>query len=166
MVFILVCLSGDGSSFAATVIFLLASLTDFLDGQLARRTGSVSETGKILDPLADRILIGAAVIALTIKGLLPVAGVALVVSRDIVLLFGYKLLERRGVVVRVSRLGKSYTAILLAAIVAVMAGFAPGGYDIGLWLFWVGVTGSLLSGALYVMEGVSRLRAERIRPGG
>ncbi len=149
------------------MVFLLAALTDFLDGQLARRTGSVSEAGKVLDPLADRILIGAAVIALTTRGLLPLAGVVLVVSRDIILLFGYKLLERRGIVIRVSWLGKSYTAILMAAIVAVMAGLAPAGHDIGLWLFWLGVAGSLLSGAVYALEGTSRVRAgSRIRPGG
>jgi CDP-diacylglycerol--glycerol-3-phosphate 3-phosphatidyltransferase len=155
--------SGDGTSAAATVIFVAAALTDFLDGLMARRTATVTELGRVLDPLADRLLIGATVISLTIVGALPVVGVALVVARDIFLVIGYKLLERRRVVIRVSMIGKSYTALFMVAIVATMAGIELAGINLGLVLFWLSVAGSLLSGAGYVARGLSALQARSVR---
>lgn len=156
---VLILSSGDGTSTAATVIFIAAALTDFFDGLMARRTATSTEFGRVLDPLADRLLIGATVISLTIVGALPVVGVALVVARDIFLVFGYKLLERRGVVMRVSLIGKSYTALFMAAIVAIAAGIEPGGVKLGLWLFWLSVAGSLFSGAGYITRGLTALKA-------
>ena len=153
----LVLSSGDGSSTAATVIFLVAALTDFLDGSLARATGSVSEFGRILDPLADRIFISATVIALTIGGRLPLIGVALVVSRDIFIILGYKVLGGRGIKLRVSFFGKVYTAVLMLAIILCMADWGP-----WLILFWVGVAGSLLTGLYYTLRGISQLT--RVEP--
>ncbi|HDZ60046.1 MAG TPA: CDP-alcohol phosphatidyltransferase family protein, partial [Actinobacteria bacterium] len=66
VVFLLIIRSGDGSSAAAALVFLTAAFTDFLDGQLARRTATVTSMGRILDPLADRVLIGSVVIALAV----------------------------------------------------------------------------------------------------
>ena len=160
-IFYLLASSDDGTSMAATVIFLTAALTDFLDGLFARSTGSVSELGKVLDPAADRVLISGTIVALTIVGSLPVIGVALVVARDIFLIFGYKAVERRGVVIRVSFLGKTYTALFMVAIVLIMAGFMPGGYSIGLWLFWMSVAGSIITGISYTARCIVIMRSGR-----
>jgi len=149
--------SKDGSSTAATVVFLLAAATDCLDGQLARRTGAVTDLGKKLDPLADRIFISGTIAALTIAGVLPWLGVSLVIVRDIFMIFGYKVLAGRGVTLRVSFLGKAYTALLMIAIVLAMAGIEVGGIRIGLWMFWAGVAGSLVTGAVYTIKGISQL---------
>ncbi len=147
--------SPDGSSALATAIFIGAALTDFLDGRLARGAGAVTELGKSLDPVADRILVSSTIVVLAVRGTLPVAGVALVVARDFFMILGYKMLMRRGVKLRVSYLGKSYTALIMVAIVMVMAGFRPGGIELGRWLFWAGVAGSLLSGVAYIVRGLS-----------
>jgi CDP-diacylglycerol--glycerol-3-phosphate 3-phosphatidyltransferase len=147
--------SGDDTSTAATVLFLGAALTDFLDGRLARGTGTVTELGRMLDPLADRIFISSTILALAITGMLPAIGVALVVARDIFMIVGYKMLMTRGVKVRVSLLGKSYTALIMLAILLAMAGIKLGNVEIGWWLFWVGVAGSLLSGAFYLSKGLA-----------
>lgn len=158
-IFYLLVTSADGTSVAATVIFIAAAITDFLDGLFARSTGSVSELGKVLDPAADRILISGTIIALMIAGSLPIIGVALVVARDIFMIIGYKLVERRGVTMRVSYLGKTYTAIFMLALVLVMAGVSPGGRDIGLWLFWASVAGSILSAIGYTARSLMVIRA-------
>lgn len=158
-IFYLLVTADDGSSRAATVIFIVAGLTDFLDGLFARTTGSVTELGKVIDPAADRILISSTIIALTISGSLPIIGVALVVARDILMILGYKAIERRGVTMRVSLLGKGYTALFMAAIVAVMAGIEVGERDIGLWMFWASVVGSILSGISYTARGIVLARA-------
>lgn len=155
----LILTSADGSSWLALAVFAAAAFTDFLDGFLARRTGTVSELGKVIDPLVDRIFISSIVLALAWRGLLPVVGVALIVSRDILAIIGYKLLEGRGIRLRVSLLGKAYTAVLMAALVAAMAGvtIGDGAAQLGFWLFWAGVAGSLTSGALYAYKAVSLL---------
>lgn len=157
----LILRAGGEASFAATAVFIVAAFTDLLDGLLARGTGTVTELGKVLDPLADRILIGGTIIALAAVGALPVAGVLLVLLRDIFLLSGYKLLQTRGVILRVSLPGKAYTALFLIAIVAVLADVSAGGVSIGLVLFWVSVIGSILTGIGYTMRGMLMLKAKK-----
>ncbi len=152
MIVFLVLRSEDGSSTAATIIFAFAAFTDFLDGRLARATGTVSELGRILDPLADRVFISCTIAALTIAGRLPIIGVALVVGRDIFMILGYKVLATRGVKLRVFFLGKTYTALFMLAIVLCMADWGP--WEI---FFWIGVAGSLLTGLLYTLKGLSKL---------
>ncbi len=156
--------SPEGSSILATLIFVGAVLTDFLDGRLARGTGTVSELGKSLDPVADRILVGSAIVALSINGALPVAGVVLVLARDIFMLLGYKLLVNRGVKLRVSLLGKAYTALIMVAVTLAMAGVQADGITVGRWLFWAGVAGSLISAVAYLARGFS-LAGSRIANG-
>ncbi|MHB9053187.1 MAG: CDP-alcohol phosphatidyltransferase family protein [Thermoleophilia bacterium] len=156
---VLVLQSGDGSSTAATIIFAAAAFTDFLDGRIARSTGTVTEFGRIFDPLADRIFISCTIAALTIAGKLPILGVALVVGRDIFMILGYKFLGSRGMKLRVSFLGKIYTAIFMLAIVLAMLGWGP-------WelLFWIAVAGSLFTGLLYTLKGLTKLTRVNTAP--
>lgn len=154
---ILVLRSDDGSSIPATAIFIAAAITDLLDGLIARKTHSVTELGRRLDPFADRLFISGTIIALAIAGVLPLAGVILVATRDFFMIIGYKMLQRRGITLRVSLLGKAYTALFMIAIVISMAGIQPAGYRVGWWLFWVGVTGSIITGIAYTVNALSRL---------
>ncbi len=161
-IFLLVLKSG-GASNAAFAVFLAAALTDLIDGNLARLTGSVSELGKSLDPVADQILIGGTVIALTITGRLPLPGIVIIAARDIFLIAGYKLFKRRGVVIRVSKLGKSYTVVLLLAVIASLASIGAQHwyaaiFGIWPWLFWAGVAGSLLTGIAYIAKAFHELK--------
>jgi CDP-diacylglycerol--glycerol-3-phosphate 3-phosphatidyltransferase len=166
LIVVLVLRADNGTSLAATVIFLLAALTDFLDGQIARRAGAVTELGRVIDPLADRILISGTIIALAISGVLPVLGVILVATRDFFMIIGYKMLQKKGVTLQVSFLGKAYTALFMAAIVIAMAGVEPGGVRLGWWLFWLGVAGSLLTGVLYTLKGIAMAgRRDPVRQG-
>lgn len=158
VVVVLILRSDDGSSPVALALFIAAACTDFLDGLIARSTGSISELGKKIDPFADRLLISGTIIALAIAGVLPAIGVFLVAARDLFIIIGYKVLQRRGVTLRVSLLGKAYTALFMVAIVVAMAGFEPAGIRIGWWLFWAGVAGSLITGSIYTARGLSRVR--------
>jgi CDP-diacylglycerol--glycerol-3-phosphate 3-phosphatidyltransferase len=74
---------GDGWRWAALVVFLLASLTDQLDGWLARRYGLVTDFGKIADPIADKALIGAALVTLSVLGELPWWITGAILAREI-----------------------------------------------------------------------------------
>src|SRR5919106_454578 len=81
---------------AAVILYAVGAWTDFLDGYIARRTGSVTEFGKLLDPLADRIFIVALAVALVAAGALPLWITIVVVAHDILILSLFPILERRG----------------------------------------------------------------------
>lgn len=74
--------------FLVASIFVAAALTDVLDGIIARRTNTVSELGKIVDPLADKIFIALVVIAMAVYSLIPIWFIAIILGRDLVILAG------------------------------------------------------------------------------
>src|SRR5215204_6868624 len=92
----LILSSDDGYSWPAALVFATAGITDQVDGFLARRWRVESGFGKIADPLADRLMIDAAVILLWHEGRLPLVALAVVLARDVLLLGGYKLVVPRG----------------------------------------------------------------------
>jgi CDP-diacylglycerol---glycerol-3-phosphate 3-phosphatidyltransferase len=148
--------SPEGHSTVAGWLFLTASASDWLDGQIARRTGTVSEFGTFADPLADRLLIASALVILLAKHALPAPAVMLVLLRDAYVLAGYWVLARRGIRVGVIRLGKIGTALLLVALVLAVFGWSGAGF-----VFWSGVALSLLSGAAYTRLAVGQFRRPR-----
>ena len=105
--------AGDGPAWAAGIVFAAAAATDQLDGWLARRWHVESAFGKVADPLADRLMIGVAVVLLWADGRLPWPGAVIVLGRDLLLLVGYKLVVPRGYDFNVSFLGKLATWVLV-----------------------------------------------------
>ena len=99
------------------VLFAVVVATDWIDGMIARRTGQVSDLGKVLDPVADRLAIAAGLIALVVRGVFPLWAAALILVRDLsVLLVGAFALLRHDVRVEVRWIGKLATFSLMAAI--------------------------------------------------
>ena len=106
-VFIALMVLGGGSSLAAGLVFLAAAMTDFLDGQLARRLGVMSQFGKIADPLADRLLVNSAVIMLCFHDSRLFGWEwIVVVLRDAAALYGYSRLRQHLLVPDVTFTGK------------------------------------------------------------
>src|SRR5437763_16648200 len=108
--------AGDAPSWPAGILFGVAGITDQGDGFLARRWHGESRFGKIADPLADRLMIDAAVILLVVYGRLPWAGLVVIAARDLLLLVGWRVLAPRGVDIEVNTLGKAATWVLYAGI--------------------------------------------------
>jgi CDP-diacylglycerol--glycerol-3-phosphate 3-phosphatidyltransferase len=119
-----------------------------VDGFLARRWRVESEFGKLADPLADRLMIDAAVILLWLDGRLPWPALAVVLARDVLLVGGYRLVRDRGYDFSVSLLGKVGTWVLYAGIVGLIA--SDDGTDWPLWLFWAGVAIAVAAAVFYV----------------
>src|SRR6266508_4558032 len=113
---VLMVRAGGGHSWPAGILFGVAGVTDQIDGFLARRWHVESRFGKIADPLADRLLIDAAVILLVAYGRLPWAGLVVIAARDLLLLVGWRVLAPRGVDIDVNALGKAATWVLYAGI--------------------------------------------------
>jgi CDP-diacylglycerol--glycerol-3-phosphate 3-phosphatidyltransferase len=111
----LVLTSDGGRSWAAAIVFGAAGVTDQIDGFLARRWRVESSFGKIVDPLADRLLIDVAVILLWNAGRLPWIALAIPL-RDVLLLVGYKPAVDRGYTFEVNLLGKAATWLLYASL--------------------------------------------------
>jgi cardiolipin synthase len=154
----------QGTEMAGMLLFAGVAATDWVDGYVARRTNQVSELGKILDPVADRLAVGAGLVAVMVRGALPVwAGVAILVRDGAVLIVGAALLAGRGIRIDVRFLGKSATAILMAAITWI----AWGNFDLPLagfflaagWvLFGVGIVESYVAASWYLGD-ILRARA-------
>lgn len=139
----------DGQSIAAAVVFGVAGISDYLDGWLARRWQVQSNFGRVADPLADRLMIDAAVILLVlVHDRLPWVALAIILARDVLLIAGYKLLMPRGYQLNVNFLGKAATWILYCALFFVL--WTERSADWPLWLFWFGVALAIAAAAQYV----------------
>jgi CDP-diacylglycerol--glycerol-3-phosphate 3-phosphatidyltransferase len=148
--------TGDVPSWPAGIVFGVAGVTDQIDGFLARRWRVESRFGKIADPLADRLMIDAAVILLVAYGRLPWAGLAIIAARDLLLFGGWRVLAPRGIDLDVNLLGKGATWALYTAI-----GFrivTDDGTAWPLWLFWIGIAGAVAATMFYVRDAWKELR--------
>jgi cardiolipin synthase len=141
--------------------------TDWVDGAIARSTGQVSELGKVLDPVSDRLAIAAGLIALVIRGAFPLWAALLVLVRDVaVLVVGVVVLWRRRVRIDVRVLGKVATFQLMAGIAAVAWGtlgyaFAPAFLACGWVSYAVGIVESYVAAGLYLGDLREALAAGR-----
>src|SRR5215204_1135483 len=157
-VFVVLVLASDGGhSWPAAIVFGVAGITDQVDGFLARRWHVESAFGKVADPLADRLMIDAAVLLLWLEGRLPLVALAVILARDVLLVGGYKFVVPRGYDFEVNRLGKLATWVLYASLGFTMV--THDGTDWPLWLFWTGLGLAVLAAAQYVLKARREVRA-------
>jgi cardiolipin synthase (CMP-forming) len=158
------------ADFVALLILVVSSISDFLDGQIARRFGLITRLGQLLDPAADRLFIFAALIGLAVSQVIPWWLVAIIVGRDVLLAvlgiilanFGYGPLP-------VHHLGKMATFSLFFALPILMLGEAfseaawvtnPLGWAFALWgafLYW-------WAGVIYIVETARVIRLPQVFP--
>ncbi|WOD38665.1 CDP-diacylglycerol--glycerol-3-phosphate 3-phosphatidyltransferase [Nodosilinea sp. E11] len=132
-------------------IFLLAAGTDWLDGYLARRLNQVTDLGKFLDPLVDKLLVLAPLLMLVELGQVPAWGVFLIVAREITI-SGWRVnpAMQGGKVPGANLWGKAKTVVQIAAIALLIAPLPPG-WDLAAQLiFWLAVALTLASGLVYL----------------
>ena len=155
-VFVVLLLSADGGrSWPAAIVFGVAGVTDQVDGWLARRWHVESGFGKIADPLADRLMIDAAVLLLWHADRLPWIALA-IPARDVALLLGYTLVVDRGYQFEVNVVGKAATWLLYASLAFVMVTSKGTGWP--LWIFWAGVALAVISLAGYLRKASREVR--------
>ena len=111
-----------GSVLPAMIVLAVVGTSDWVDGFVARATGQVSVLGKLLDPLADRVVIVAVLVAYGAKGTVPWWLVGVIVARDVLIMASFAVLERRGIPrLAVNRTGKRATASLFTGMGVVSA---------------------------------------------
>ena len=119
--FKLVTVAGDATKWIALVIFVVASLTDTLDGYLARRDNLVTDFGKFMDPLADKLLVCSALICFVELGNLPAWMVIIIIGREFII-SGFRLVASdNGIVIAASKTGKLKTISQMVMVVLVIA---------------------------------------------
>jgi CDP-diacylglycerol--glycerol-3-phosphate 3-phosphatidyltransferase len=156
-VFVVLLLAGDqGKSWPAAIVFAVAGVTDQVDGFLARRWHVESAFGKIADPLADRLMIDAAVILLWHADRLPWVSLA-IPARDVLLIVSTPFAIRSGYRFEVNLLGKAATWLLYASLALMMVTSA--GTDWPLWIFWTGFALAAASLAVYALKAWRELKA-------
>ena len=115
--FLLTDYAGNCSKWIAVIVFILASLTDFLDGHIARKYNLVTNFGKFMDPLADKLLVCSALICLIQLGQLPAWMVIIIVSREFII-SGFRLVAaEQGIVIAASYWGKFKTTFQMLMII-------------------------------------------------
>lgn len=160
----------------AFIIYAVAASTDWIDGQIARRTNTVTQFGKIVDPLVDRLLLASGVVGLYLIDVLPLWIPLVLLARDLYLLYGAYLLEHHGVILPVTRAGKWTTAVLLTGFSSLIAGWPEiGGLGIidsaqlpglgsapaalGIYFVYIGIVLSLSAAAQYTVRALRARRA-------
>jgi CDP-diacylglycerol--glycerol-3-phosphate 3-phosphatidyltransferase len=148
MPFIILALK-DGRPAVLLLLMLAAAATDFFDGYLARRHHQVSQLGKVLDPLADKICIGGMAVALWLWRGFPGWAVALILARDLlILLGGLWLVRRRKTVPLSNRAGKAAVTLLAATVICYALDWQPWGQ----YLLYASALMVLASGLIYLKK--------------
>ncbi|MCI8299059.1 MAG: CDP-diacylglycerol--glycerol-3-phosphate 3-phosphatidyltransferase [Lachnospiraceae bacterium] len=163
VVFMLVPVWGDTlSMYAAAAIFIIASFTDLLDGKIARKYNLVTNFGKFMDPLADKLLVAAALICLTAGGRLNAWVSIIIISREFII-SGFRLVASdNGIVIAASYWGKFKTTFQMVMIVMLILDFDNGLYQIcAVIVTYIAVILTVISLIDYIIKNKDVLKEQK-----
>jgi CDP-diacylglycerol--glycerol-3-phosphate 3-phosphatidyltransferase len=145
----------------AGLLFSAAAITDYLDGFLARKRGLVTTLGKVMDPVADKLLVSSAFIMLTALGWVPAWMVCIIIGRELAVNGLRNIIAEKGEDLSASNLGKYKTGFQIAAIIPLMIHYPFLGLNvqvIGNLFLWGALVFTLWSGADYFIRSRSLLQ--------
>ena len=158
VLFMLWDITGAADKWIATAIFIVASLTDMLDGKIARKYNLVTNFGKFMDPLADKLLVSAAMICLVEMGRLPAWMVIVIISREFII-SGFRLIASdNGVVIAASYWGKFKTVFQMAMIIVLIFDFGGFFGIVEMVLIWISLILTVVSLVDYIVKNVGVLK--------
>ena len=152
---VLLLFSNKVCAFLAALVFSAASITDLLDGLMARRHGLESTLGKFLDPLADKLLVSSALIMLIPHNRAPAWVVFIIIGREIAVTGLRAILSEKGVVMGAGELGKYKTGFQIAAIIPLLFHYSYFNVDfhaVGTLFLWAALILTVWSGVLYFLK--------------
>lgn len=145
----------NNGHYIAAAIFIIASLTDTLDGHIARSRNQITNFGKFMDPLADKILVSAALISLIELGKVPAWAVVVIIAREFAITGLRVLAASAGITIAASKLGKIKTITQLIAIIALLLNnwpFKHINFPFDQIMIYVAVFTTILSGIDYIYK--------------
>jgi len=161
LIIILASFPDRGFGIAAAVVFSLAAITDFLDGYIARKTGQVSEFGKLVDPIADKIIVAAAFIMLVHLGRAPAWIVALIISREFAVSGLRAYAGTKNIVIEARFMGKTKTTLQILSIICLLVNFRLWGFpfvETGWILLIAAFAATMWSGYEYFADYTASLK--------
>ncbi len=139
----------------SAIFFSAAAITDYFDGYLARRYGLVSNLGKVMDPVADKLLVSSTLIMLTAAGWIPAWMVCIIIGRELAVTGLRNIIAENKLDVSASNLGKFKTGFQIAAIIPLLVNYTYLGIDfhvIGMFFLWGALVYTLWSGIDYFVR--------------
>ncbi|MFC1567539.1 CDP-diacylglycerol--glycerol-3-phosphate 3-phosphatidyltransferase [Thermodesulfobacteriota bacterium] len=155
VIVILLLFPNRPSTFATALLFSAAAITDFLDGFFARRMGLVSSLGKVMDPIADKLLVSSTFIMLASLGWIPGWIVCIIIGRELAVTGLRSIAAHQGKHISSSRLGKYKTGFQIAAIIPLLIHFSYFTIDfhaIGSVFLWAALILTVVSGTDYFIK--------------
>ena len=149
-------------NYIAVAIFIVASLTDLLDGKIARKYNLVTNFGKFMDPLADKLLVCSAMICLIELGLLPAWIVIIIIAREFII-SGFRLIASdNGVVIAASYWGKFKTTFQMLMVIVLLLNFdIPAFKILGTVLIWIATILTVVSLIDYIVKNKDVLKEQK-----
>ena len=155
--FMLTDFAGDAGKWISLVLFCLASLTDMLDGKIARARNLVTNFGKFMDPLADKLLVCSAMICLIPAGKLPAWVVIVIIAREFII-SGFRLVAAdSGIVIAASYWGKFKTVSQMFMVIVLIADLGGVFDTVGTVLIWIALILTVVSLIDYIAKNVEVL---------
>ena len=161
LIIILMLFPNRVCTFIAALIFSAAAITDYFDGFLARKRGLVTTLGKVMDPVADKLLVSSAFIMLTAQGWVPAWMACIIIGRELAVTGLRNIIAERGEDLSASNLGKYKTGFQIAAIIPLMIHYPFLGLNvqvIGNLFLWGALVFTIWSGADYFIRSRSLLQ--------
>lgn len=163
MVFLLIS-NSRSFHYIAALIFITAIITDWLDGHIARSMSQVTTLGKLLDPIADKLLISSALISLVQVGRVPAWMVVLLVGRDIAITGLRAIAASQGLIIQASDLGKYKMIFEATAVVFLILDWSSPyqwlSFGPGILLLWVAIGLAIISGVDYFIKFWGKINLE------
>lgn len=159
---VFVALHSRGAMYPALAVFCIASLTDALDGIIARKYHLITSFGKLMDPLADKLMVCTALICQGCIGVFPWAAIIIVAIKEAVMIFGGAYMLKRGIVVYANHLGKIATVSFISALILSFfhASFSTMELPVDRIVLWISVGMALLALADYSLSAWKKLHEE------
>ena len=144
----------------ALITFIVASVTDFLDGYIARKHNLITAFGKLMDPLADKVMVVTALLCQTITGNFPVVAFIIVMLKELMMIFGGAFMLKRDIVVYSNMLGKTAQVAFIAALVLCFwhRELAAVNVPVDVWVLWIAVALALAAMIDYAIGAVKKLK--------
>jgi CDP-diacylglycerol--glycerol-3-phosphate 3-phosphatidyltransferase len=161
MVPIFMAIMLSGHFIAALIVFALASITDFLDGYIARKYNLVSSFGKIMDPLADKLLAFGALVSFIQLGVVSVWAPIIIIAREFFVTSMRVVAVSKGKVIAASWWGKIKTNVQLFAIIFAMLLCGFGKTEIAALLIWIAAVFTVASWIAYIFENIAVFKDEK-----
>ncbi len=161
-VLILLYFNNKTSNLISAILFVIASITDIVDGYIARKLNQVTTFGKLIDPLADKLLILSVLIMLVKLNRIPVVFALIIISREFIITGLRSVASSEGIIISANQMGKDKTffqTVSFTCLIIYYPLFGINSYSIGIFFLIIAVFYTIISGYKYIKEFITTMKS-------